>query len=337
MIKAKSNVVCYHCGEDCQDDSISADDKTFCCAGCKTVYEILNGNDLCSYYSFEENKGVSVREIRDSSKYDYLDDTGIQKRLIDFTNKNISTISFFIPSIHCTSCIWLLEKLYKVNTGIISSKVNFPEKKIRITFDNSAISLKELVKTLTSIGYEPLISPDFQNNSIKKSKYQKKLYLKIGIAGFCLGNIMLLSFPEYLSMDSFIEDNIKTLFNYLNLLLSVPVFFYCASDYFTSAWNGLKKKFINIDVPVSLGLTALFVRSIYEIIYFNNAGFSDSLAGLVFLLLLGKLFQNKTYDTLNFERDYRSYFPISVTLKTDNAEKSIPVSNLKPRQNNNTE
>lgn len=299
--------------------------------GCKTVYEILKGNDLCSYYSFEENSGVQIKDIPDKSKFDYLDDADVRNRLIDFSDRGITAVTFFIPSIHCTSCIWLLEKLYKVNPKIISSNVNFQEKKLSISYDNSGITLKEIVKILSSLGYEPLLDPDLSGNKKRTNKnpYLKKLYLKIGIAGFCLGNIMLLSFPEYLSQDRFMERDFKTLFNYLNLLLSLPVFFYCASDYFSSAWTGLKRKFINIDLPISLGLAALFFRSLYEIIFFNNAGFSDSLAGLVLLLLLGKLFQSKTYDSLNFERNYKSYFPISVTVKSGKSEISVPVSKLK--------
>ena len=331
MKLVKENIVtkCHHCGDECKNDSITIGVNTFCCLGCKTVFEILNGNDLCSYYTLDNFSGVKVNEIQSGSKFDYLDDTEIQNKLIDFTNRELSSVTFFIPSIHCSSCIWLLEKLYKINPFVISSSVNFLEKKVKVTFNNKKISLKEVVKLLASIGYEPLIKLDSNERETKDNSYTKKLYLKIGVAGFCLGNIMLLSFPEYLTVNNYIEGNLKTLFNYLNILLSVPVIFYCASDYFYSAWKGLKKKFINIDLPISLGLLALFFRSLYEIIYFNNAGFSDSLAGLVFLLLLGKLFQNKTYETLNFERDYKSYFPICVTIKVNKTEKSIPVSKLK--------
>lgn len=290
---------------------------------------MLNQNDLCTYYSFEERTGGSIKDIQPNSKFDYLNDEEIQNKIIDFKNKNITSVTFYIPSVHCSSCIWLLEKLYKINSNILSSKVNFLEKNLSLTFDNTAITLKDVAELLTSLGYEPVINIDSTERKIQKKLYTKKLYIKIGVAGFCLGNIMLLSFPEYLSLDSFIEGNFKSVFNYLNILLSLPVFFYCASDYFSSAWKGLKRKFINIDFPISLGLTALFVRSLHEIIYFNNPGFSDSLAGLVFLLLLGKLFQSKTYETINFERDYKSYFPVSVTLKKDGLINSVPITKLK--------
>ncbi|MCY7360483.1 MAG: HAD-IC family P-type ATPase, partial [Ignavibacteria bacterium] len=219
--------------------------------------------------------------------------------------------------------------MYKLDNGIVSSNVDFLKKSVSIIFKNSEVTLKEIVILLSSIGYEPLINLDKSNSKRKlNSSIHRKLILKIGIAGFCLGNIMLLSFPEYLGLDSLADGNLKFIFNYLNILFSLPVFFYCSSDYFKSAWTGLKNKLINIDFPVSLGLAALFLRSIYEIIFFNNAGFIDSLAGLVFLLLLGKLFQSKTYESMNFERDFKSYFPVSVTVKKNGIQKSIPVTKL---------
>ena len=58
---AETALKCYHCGLDCKDDSIRIGDKLFCCNGCKTVYEILEQNDLCDYYDFDDNPGIAKR------------------------------------------------------------------------------------------------------------------------------------------------------------------------------------------------------------------------------------------------------------------------------------
>ena len=99
---------------------------------------------------------------------------------------------------------------------------------------------------------------------------------------------------------------------YANILLALPVVFFSASNYFTSALKGLQQKYINIDVPIALGIIALFGRSLYDIFLQVGPGFLDSLSGLVFFLLIGKWFQSKTYESLSFERDYKSYFPLAV-------------------------
>ncbi|MBI5730444.1 MAG: heavy metal translocating P-type ATPase metal-binding domain-containing protein [Ignavibacteriales bacterium] len=329
MIERKTDTkfYCFHCGDECPDDIIHIDEKIFCCNGCKTVYEILNGSNLCNYYSIDQNPGIT-RKHHIKRNYDFLNDADLKLKLIDYTDGKRTQITFDIPQMHCSSCIWILENLYKLNAGIISSKVNFLQKKIFISYSEETTSLKKIVELLDSIGYEPQLNLDNHKEENIKSLY-KNLYYKIGIAGFCFGNIMLLSFPEYLSIDVTGHDELKKIFAYLNIILALPVFFYSASGYFISAWKGLKKKFVNIDVPLALGIAVLFFRSIIDIVFMHGAGYLDSLAGLVFFLLTGKLFQNKTYETLNFERNYKSYFPIAVTIQNGKNETTIPVEKLK--------
>ncbi len=321
----KNQIVCYHCGDLCKDESIAIDDKYFCCSGCKTVYEILNQGELCTYYNFQENPGISPKNF-ETKKFDYLDDTTTINKLLDFSDDKISKITFFIPQMHCSSCIWLLENLFKLNPAITSSTVNFVRKELSVKYLHEKISLKDVVVLISSIGYEPQINLDTAEKKIE-TKSNKTLYYKVGVAGFCFGNIMMFSFPEYFSITT-ADSLLKSFFNYLNLILSLPVFFYSASDYFVSAYKGLRKKIINIDVPLSLGILILFLRSVYEFLILNQAGYFDSLAGLVFFLLIGKILQEKTYAAMNFERDYKAYFPLSVTIKQNEIEKSIPVANL---------
>ena len=321
----KKDIKCFHCGDDCKDENLSIDDKYFCCIGCKTVYEMLNQKQLCNYYTLENNPGISPINLP-VRKFDYLDDPDTISKLIDFKNEKISSVTFYIPQMHCSSCIWLLENLYKLNSGVSQSNVNFLKKELSVKYFHSKISLREVVELLASIGYEPLVQLDSTEG--KKDVHKKHLYYKIGIAAFCFGNIMLLSFPEYLSID--ISDSYyRTIFAWLNLVLALPVFFYSASEYFGSAYKGLRKKIVNIDFPISLGIFVLFARSVFEVLINNAAGYFDSMSGLVFFLLIGKLFQEKTYETLNFERSYKSYFPLGVTVKKDDKETSVPVAKLK--------
>ena len=327
--KTEKAVSCFHCGEICPNLEISIDDKFFCCNGCKLVFEILEENKLCKYYELDKEAGVSLKNspAEFGSRFAFLDDDLIKKKLIDFTNGEITTVTFFTPQIHCSACIWLLENLHKLNKGISFSRVDFLKKKVSIKFSEQKTSLRAIFELLSRLGYEPKISLD--DMDIKKlPDSSKKLYYKIGIAGFCFANIMLLSFPEYLSLGKLLDITYKQFFGYLNLFLSLPVILYSSSDYFRSAIIGMRQKKINIDFPISLGLLALFLRSVYEVVSQTGPGFFDSMTGLVFFLLIGKIFQSKTFDVLNFERNYKSYFPISVTLKKSGISSSKPVSKL---------
>ena len=141
---------------------------------------------------------------------------------------------------------------------------------------------------------------------------------------------MFLSFPEYFQVSGFWIETYAPVFRWLMFTFSLPVVFYSAQDYFISAYKGLRSNILNIDVPIALGVTVLFLRSTAEIVLNIGTGFFDSLSGLIFFLLLGKFFQQKTYNFLSFERDYKSYFPIGITkIHADGKEKSVQVYDIK--------
>jgi len=301
---------CFHCGED-TEEPIYLDDKAFCCDGCRTVFEILNSNDLCEYYRLEGYSGSSLRNVQRSS-FSYLDAADVRSKVLSFDSDDLARVTFQVPSIHCVSCIWLLENLRRINTGILKGEVVFGRRIITIDFDPSKVTLSQVAELLSSLGYAPVINVDSSEKKTQKPTSDRTLLYRLAIAGFCFGNIMLFSFPEYLGLDAH-DEMLKPVFSWLNLTLSIPVFFYSASIYFTSALATFRQRQINIDVPIAVGLVALFARSSYDIITGFGPGYFDSFAGLVFFLLIGRWFQSKTYEGLAFDRDFKSYFPLAVS------------------------
>lgn len=318
---------CFHCGNDIiKAEEIIFDDKSFCCLGCKTVYEIFSQNDLTCYYDFEKAPGATPQDIK--GKYDFLENESIVTKLLEFEENTIHIASLYIPHIHCSSCIWILENLQKLQKGISLSQVNFSQKKVRITYDPQQTNLKEIVLLLSSIGYEPYIS--LENYEGVRKTVDRSLIYKIGVAFFCFGNIMLLSFPEYFEVSEYWIDQYKDFFRWLIFGLSLPAFFYSGWGYYISAWKSIKSRMLSIDIPIALGIIVMFVRSTVDIVFDYGQGFFDSMCGLIFFMLLGKLFQQKTYNFLSFERDYKSYFPIAVTkINTDGSEEATQVYEIK--------
>ena len=318
---------CYHCGDICTSDDIKIDDKYFCCSGCKTVFEILNQSGLDNYYHLEMEADRRKRSIDAANKYEFLDDDEIEDKVLDFKIGNKSQLIVDLPDIHCSACLYLLENIYKINPAILESKVNFIRKEATILFDNENLTLRKLAEILHSIGYPP----KFNLSSIdsKKENPNRILYFKLAAAGFAFGNVMLFSFPDYLSGGT-LDEETKKFLSYISLILS-PIVLYAGFDYFRSAWAGLRVKHINIDVPISIGIVVLFLRSAFEILTDTGTGYIDSLTGLIFFLLIGKVFQKKTYDKMSFENDYSAYFPLSVTKKGKSGEKDkvIALTKLK--------
>ena len=326
LAKISTDLTCYHCGDQVVSASILFAGKNFCCQGCQTVFEILDQNQLSDYYTLSQNPGLSLKNQTDFARFDYLSDEQVIAKLVDFKDEKFTRITFLIPQMHCSSCIWLLENLYKLHAGISASRVNFMKKEVAISFYQQEISLQAVVMLLAKIGYEPAIT--LANEEKKETKTNKKLYYQLGIAGFCFGNVMLLSLPDYFDFTGDFHKTLGQHVGYLMIVLSLPVLVYSDLDYLKSAYRGFQQRIMNLDVPISLGIVALFGVSLFEIFTHTGGGYLDSFTGLIFFLLLGKSFQQKTFDTLSFDRDYKSYFPISVTLKKNNVETTIPVNNL---------
>ena len=118
MSLSENQTKCFHCGDLCEDTIISFREKEFCWQGCKTVFEIIEDNNLGSYYDIENSPGISLKTKENKSKFDFLDDENTVEQLLDFHENNFAKIVLLIPQIHCNSCIWLLENLFKFNEAI---------------------------------------------------------------------------------------------------------------------------------------------------------------------------------------------------------------------------
>ena len=315
-----SENACVHCGADCGKNPVIYVRQKFCCSGCKQVYQLLNENQLYQYYTLQNTPGVKIEDQAHEGKYSYLDKEEVRQKMYEFYEGNVARITFYIPSIHCASCIWLLEHLTRLNNGIKQSSVNFIRKEVAVSFDTDEISLRQLVELLVSIHY----MPDISLKTLEKKdihSVDRTLMYKIGVAGFIFGNVMLYSLPEYFNGKP-LGDSLGTFLYYISFILTVPLVFYSGSDYIVSAWKNLRKGIVNIDLPIALGILALFSVTSFEVLISGGPGYSDTLSGFLFFLLIGKWYQSKTYQSLSFDRDYKSYFPVAVTKIENGIKKS---------------
>jgi len=254
-----------------------------------------------------------------------LDSEEVAQELYEFQEGDIRRVRLFLPEIHCSSCIWLLENLYKIHEGVLNSEVHFVKKECYITFNIKKISFRELAVLLDKIGYPP----KFGKQDVSTPGIKKRFYLQLAIAGFAFGNIMLMSFPEYVSVDDSFAKEFRILFSYIILVLSIPVLVFSLRDYLLSGFKALRAKTVNLDVPISIGIISLYLRSLYDIISGAGPGYMDSFAGFAFFLLIGKWFQNRTYQALSFERDYKSYFPMAITRIVEKREEIVPIEQIR--------
>jgi len=319
-------LACFHCGESCAG-GLEKGGKAFCCQGCLVVHDLLAENGMGQYYDLRRHPGIRAVAAPGRARWACLDDPSVKEGLLDFTDGKMSRITLRLPAIHCVACVWLLENLFRLHSGIGQTQVNFPKREATITFAPEQIPLSEVAELLTSIGYEPhLTLGALDQRTVDPAR--KRQWLQIGIAGFAFGNVMLFSLPLYFGLDSRSGPGFRTLFGYLSLILAAPVLVYSAADYWRAAFLAVRRRILTLDVPIALGLAAVYAQSAWDILTERGGGYLDSMAGLVFFLLCGRMFQQVTHERMAFDRDYKCFFPLSATRKTAAGEASVALSQL---------
>jgi Cu+-exporting ATPase len=326
---AEAGVNCRHCGLPCDGRAVSSAQGLFCCQGCEAVFGLLAARHLADYYASETPPGVSqqYRGSLDANRFTPLDDPGIAGRFVEFDDGRMAVATFSVPTIHCASCVWLLEQFWRFDPGTTRTEVDLQRRAVRVEYRPVETSVRRIAEQLSSLGYEPVLAAETTAGTVPWPR--RRLYLQLGVAGFAFGNIMLFSIPRYANGVP-VADGFQALFDALNLLLVMPVLLFSASDYFRTAWHALRRGTMALEVPVALGLMVLFTRSLADIADGRGPGFLDSFAGLVFFLLVGRLFQQKAFDSLAFDRTYRSFLPLSVQIERDGGTVPMPLERLQP-------
>ncbi|NQU62693.1 MAG: heavy metal translocating P-type ATPase, partial [SAR324 cluster bacterium] len=312
---------CFHCGESTNSPLFlvneSGEELPFCCHGCISVFRLLNSKGLEQYYQlkktgtrFQRGGPVTINEI----DYSYLDDQQfIEKYVKD--EGDYYRFEFYLEGIHCISCLWLIEQLPEFMEGVQSSRLNLEKSKVTITAGKD-ISLAGVAKELNSLGYRPHPITESADIERLRKKEEHSLLIRIGIAGACLGNIMLLSTSIYAGLKGSIGD----FFIWLSFFLCLPVFFYSAVPFYRSAFASLKKLRINLDVPIVLAIFTGFISGVYSLLTGGNEVYFDSLSALIFLLLISRYLLKKAQIRGMDSADLRHFFIPGTVLKKENGQ-----------------
>ena len=320
-------VHCRHCGEVCDGTPVYDEAGVFCCHGCQAVHAVLERDGLSPFFECEIQPGLPPRaSIGDRSHLAALDDPALTARLLEFDDGRMARVTWVVPALHCAACVWLLEQFWRFDPGVLRTEVDLLRRTLRVDFQPHQTTLRRIVERLTALGYEPVITPEQRPTGIPRGR--RRLYLQLGVAGFAVGNIMMFSIPRYLN-GGVLEPPFQTVFNVLNIALAVPVLIFSASDYWRAAWQALRMRRMSLDVPIALGLAVLFARSLVDIASGRGEGFLDSFSGLVFFLLIGRLFRQSAFDRIAFDRTFRSFFPLSVRIEAPDGAVMIPIEHLR--------
>ena len=265
-----------------------------------------------------------------SNPYAALDQVDLYPHVYKHWSAQNAVAELHLPTVHCASCVRTLESWPKWRDGLDSVAVDFSQQSAVLRFNPSVVALSDLALELQGMSFPPDVSLAQSHSAPdrpQKSVLARKQFKQMAVAGFVFGNTMLFALPEYFGMEA--GSDLSLFIRWITALLSLPLVWISGAPFLVSGWAALRRGTTNMDVPISLGIVALMAQSHWDVWTGSGPGYFDSLAGLLFFLLVGRWFQSQTYSALHFERDYRSFFPFSVWVVENGTESARPLESLK--------
>jgi Cu2+-exporting ATPase len=185
-----------------------------------------------------------------------------------------------VPTVRCGACIRTIEKALGGLAGVESARVNLSTKRATVRWRSDGAP-PPFIETLKQAGFEAHL---FDVESDNEDDALSELIRALAVAGFAASNIMLLS----VSIWSGAEADTRDLFHWLSAIIALPALAYSGRVFFRSAWQALRHRRTNMDVPISLGVLLAFGMSLYETVQHGPHAYFDAAISLLFFLLIGR-------------------------------------------------
>lgn len=278
--------VCQHCGLPVPDALLQPEAPSFCCNGCRQVYQLIHGEGLDYFYSLSDGERTPPLVDPDREVAAAWDHPGFLALHCRREGALFAT-DLRVEGMYCSACIWLIEKGVGGLKGVWEARVDFGRGKVQIRFDPEQVALSRIVAAIGGFGYR--VTPYRpEDDHDQQQKAERALLYKFGIAAAVAGNVTLLSVPGYVGGAHGLESRFADLFRWLAMVLTIPVVFYSALPFHRSAWHGLRLRTLSIDLPVSMGIFAAFFGSV-QAIFWGGPVYFDSVNVLVMLLLASRV------------------------------------------------
>ncbi len=266
-------------------------DAQFCCDGCRSVFAILHSAGLEEYYAQREPSDAgALAAQRSQRKFEELDEPTFRESHCQDRGDGVLRSEFFVEGVHCSACVWLLERLPRVAPAVLEARYDLTRSVLLITWDPACAPLSAVARALDSLGYPP--HPTHSTSlAAEQSKADRALLLRLGVAGAAAGNVMLMALALYSGRYAGMAAEYTALFRWGSFVIATPAVFWAGSLFFRGGLAALRTRTPHMDLPVSLGLLAGYLGSALSTLRGQGEIYFDSLCTLIFLLLVGRYLQ----------------------------------------------
>ncbi len=278
---------CAHCGLPAIGDA-TANEPLFCCHACATAYVMLNTHGLGAYHHFAERRTTAVHPS--GRAFCDFDHEAFAARYVTTDADGLCHIELALEGVHCASCVWLIERVPLLVTGVARAELDVRQSRASVTWDPAATALSDIARTLDALGYTPHPYRGGERAAMRRLD-DRAMLIRIGVAGAIATNVMLAALALYAGEFNTMDRSSLTLFRWISFALTIPALVWPGRVFFTSAWAALRARRMHMDVPIALALAAGFSRGAINTVSGSGPVYFDGVCALVFLLLVGRFLQ----------------------------------------------
>jgi Cu2+-exporting ATPase len=327
---ACAEVSCSHCSLPVPAGLIKADaDHQFCCQACETAYGVIHACGLDAYYRLREATDPSPGPAHSTGKeFREFDDPTFTRLYVQGLPGGLMRTKLLLQNLHCAACVWLIEKLPAVVSGVVEARLDFRRSTVEVTWDPAQVALSRIARGLDSLGYPAFPAKEGAAQHARTTE-DRRFMMCLAIAGAIAGNVMLLAFALYAGVFGGMQSSYEAMFRWLSMVLGILSLAWPGSIFFRNAWAAVRTRTAHLDLPITLGLLVGGICGLINTIRGSGEIYFDSLTVLVFLLLVGRFIQHRqqrwAVDAIEL---LFSLTPTSARRLEDGVAKDVPIEAL---------
>lgn len=324
--------LCAHCRQSVPASLLETHaSHQFCCAGCRAAHAVIHGCGLERYYKIRQGSQSAITATRAQRTFQEFDDPAFISLYAtpNAANQAWHSIELLLQGVHCSACVWLLEKLPRITPGVCDARLDIRQSTLTVTWDTSKTHLSEIARVLDTLGYRPHPAKGVKARDIRKHD-DRAMLVRLGVAGAIASNVMLLAIALYAGVFSEMDRSHVQLFRWVSMLLSVIAMFWPGLLFIRGAFASLRARTLTLDVPIAAGLLAGTLWGVFNTIRGIGDVYFDSVSVLIFLLIVARFIQQRQQRAAADSVELLfSLTPSEAQLVTDTATKSVPVETLR--------
>lgn len=294
LASARPQVRCAHCGlvvpAGLVEDGAS---EQYCCSGCRTAAGVVRACGLDAYYRLRESTDAKPRPVKLAGRaFAEFDDQTFTRLYTRDTGAGLREVDLCLEGVHCAACVWLLEKLPTVVPGVVECRVDVRRGMAKVRWEADAVPLSKIARTMDTLGYTPHPARDGATRALRRREDRRAL-VRIAIAGAVAGNVMLLAFALYGGVFGGIDAMWSEVFRWLSMGLGLISLLGPGMVFFRGAVSSLRTRTPHLDLPIAIALGMGTISGVINTITSSGEIYFDSMTALVFLLLVGRCFQQR--------------------------------------------